>query len=116
RAETSERVSEEIIANLTAGLLMVNHEGLVQIINPVGRRLLGIGDGPHEGRPCRQVLANVGTVADLIDECLRTPNAIIRRAVDVAPGTGAALHIGLTASPLRAELPVPHGVICLFTD
>jgi signal transduction histidine kinase len=26
------------------------------------------------------------------------------------------LHIGLTVSPFRAELPVPHGVICLFTD
>ena len=34
RAETSERVSEEIIANLTAGLLMVNQDGTVQIINP----------------------------------------------------------------------------------
>jgi two-component system, NtrC family, sensor histidine kinase AtoS len=116
RAETSERVSEEIIANLTAGLLTVDQEGLVQIINPVGRRLLGIGDGPHEGRPHRQVLVNVGNVADLIDECLRTRKPIIRRAVDIAPGRGAALHIGLTVSPLRAELPVPHGAICLFTD
>jgi signal transduction histidine kinase len=116
RAETSERVSDEIIANLTAGLLMVDREGLVQIINPVGRRLLGIGDGPDEGRPHRQVLVNAGTVADLIDECLRTRKPIIRRAVDIAPGQAPALHIGLTVSPLRAELPVPHGVICLFTD
>ena len=116
RAETSERVSDEIIANLTAGLLMVDREGLVQIINPVGRRLLGIGDGPHEGRPHRQVLVNAGTVADLIDECLRTRKPIIRRAVDIAPGKTPALHIGLTVSPLRAELPVAHGVICLFTD
>jgi signal transduction histidine kinase len=116
RAETSERVSDEIIANLTAGLFMVDREGLVQIINPVGRRLLGIGDGPHEGRPHRQVLVNAGTVADLIDECLRTRKPIIRRAVDIAPGKTPALHIGLTVSPLRAELPVAHGVICLFTD
>ena len=48
RAETSERIAEEIIANLTAGLLMVNDEGQVQIVNPVGRRLLGIGDGAQE--------------------------------------------------------------------
>src|SRR6516164_4145174 len=116
RAETSERASEEIIANLTAGLLMVNQDGIVQIVNPVGRRLLGIGDGPHEGRPYRQVLAKAATVADLIEECLLTRKPIIRRAVDIAPGRAAALHIGLTVSPLRAELPVPHGVICLFTD
>ena len=116
RAETSERVSEEIIANLTAGLLMVNQDGIVQIVNPVGRRLLGIGDGPHEGRPYRQVLAKAATVADLIEECLITRKPIIRRAVDIAPGEADALHIGLTVSPLRAELPVPHGVICLFSD
>src|SRR5262252_2497375 len=116
RAETSERVSEEIIANLTAGLLMVNKDGIVQIVNPVGRRLLGIGDGPHEGRPYRQVLAKAATVADLIEECLITRKPIIRRAVDIAPGEADALHIGLTVSPLRAELPVPHGVICLFSD
>jgi signal transduction histidine kinase len=116
RAETSERVSEEIIASLTAGLLMVNQEGTVQIVNPVGRRVLGIDDGPHEGLPYQEVLANAETVAALIEECLRTRKPIIRRAVDVAPGKAAALHIGLTVSPLRAELPVPHGVICLFTD
>jgi signal transduction histidine kinase len=116
RAETSERVSEEIIASLTAGLLMVSQDGTVQIINPVGRRLLGIGDGPHEGLPYQQVLANADTVAALIEEGLRTRKPIIRRAVDIAPGQTAAMHIGLTVSPLRAELPVPHGVICLFTD
>ncbi len=34
RAEASERLSDEIIANLTAGLLMVNRSGEVQIVNP----------------------------------------------------------------------------------
>jgi len=116
RAETSERLAQEIIANLTAGLLMVSQEGTVQIVNPVGRRLLGIGDGPHEGLPYQQVLAHAETVAALIEECLRTQKPIIRRAVDVAPGKASPMHIGLTVSPLRAELPVPQGVICLFTD
>jgi nitrogen fixation/metabolism regulation signal transduction histidine kinase len=116
RAETSERLADEIIASLTAGLLMVNQEGTVQIINPVGRRLLGIAEGSHEGLPYQQVLAHAETVAELIEECLRTRKPIIRRAVDVAPGKAAPMHIGLTVSPLRAELPVPHGVICLFTD
>ena len=57
RAETSERIAEEIIANLTAGLLMVDDAGRVQIVNPVGRRLLGLDNGPHEGRPYRVLYA-----------------------------------------------------------
>ena len=116
RAEASERIAEEIIANLAAGLLMVDDEGHVQIVNPVGRRLLGLDNGPHEGRPYREVLSHAEPVAALVDECLRTGRAIIRRAVEIPAGRASASHLGLTASPLRGEASASHGVICLFTD
>ncbi len=72
RAEASERLSDEIIANLTAGLLMVNGTGAVQIVNPVGRRLLNLGEGPHRGANYREVLAHAEPVAALIEQCLST--------------------------------------------
>src|SRR5256714_8406514 len=78
RAETSELIAEEIIANLSAGLLMVNDAGAVQIVNPVGRRLLGLGEGSQEGRTYRAVLAHAAPVADLISECLKSGRPIIR--------------------------------------
>jgi signal transduction histidine kinase len=116
RAEASEWLAEEIIANLTAGLLTVNDSGQVLIVNPAGRRLLGIADGPIEGRPYRDVLAHAGPVATLVEESLRTGRAIIRRAVEIPDGRAAATHLGLTASPLRGDASAAHGVICLFTD
>jgi len=116
RAETSELIAEQIIANLSAGLLMVNDAGSVQIVNPVGRRLLGLDDSSQEGRPYREVLAHAAPVAALIAECLRTGRPIIRRAIEIPPGKALASHLGLTASPLRGEGTAPHGVICLFTD
>src|SRR5206468_4640917 len=42
RAEASERLSGEIIASLTAGLLVVGLDGGVRILNPAGRRMLGV--------------------------------------------------------------------------
>jgi signal transduction histidine kinase len=116
RAEASERLADQIIANLTAGLLMVDDSGSVLIVNPSGRRLLGIGDGPHDGRPYREVLAHAAPVAALIEESLRTGRALIRRAVEIPAGQAAATHLGLTASPLRGDASAAHGVICLFTD
>jgi|KBSMisStaDraftv2_1062788.scaffolds.fasta_scaffold04345_7 signal transduction histidine kinase len=116
RAEASERLADQIIANLTAGLLMVDDGGSVLIVNPAGRRLLGIGDGPNEGRPYREVLKHAEPVAALIEESLRTGRAIIRRAVEIPSGRAAATHLGLTASPLRGDVSAAHGVICLFTD
>ena len=39
RAEASERLSEEIIASLTSGLIVVGTNGRVRIVNPAARRL-----------------------------------------------------------------------------
>jgi len=116
RAEASERIAEEIIANLSAGLLMVDATGQVQIVNPVGRRLLGFADTPQEGKPYQEVLAHAAPVTALIEECLSTGRPIIRRSIEIPAGKAQATHLGLTASPLRSEGTAPHGVICLFTD
>jgi signal transduction histidine kinase len=116
RAEASERIAEDIIANLSAGLLMVNDTGSIQMVNPVGRKLLGLDEEPPEGRPYREVLAHAAPVAAIVDECLRTGRPIIRRAVEMPSGKTVASHLGLTASPLRGEGTAAHGVICLFTD
>src|SRR5512134_731063 len=48
RAEASERLSDQIIASMTSGLLLVDVDGLVRVTNPAGRRLLRI-DAPGEG-------------------------------------------------------------------
>ena len=44
RAEASERMSGEIIASLSAGLLVVGLNGEVRILNPAGRRMLRVPD------------------------------------------------------------------------
>src|SRR6202795_2057309 len=46
RAEASERLSGVIITSLTAGLAIVDLNGNVKILNPAGRRMLGLLDSP----------------------------------------------------------------------
>jgi signal transduction histidine kinase len=116
RAEASERLSDEIIANLTAGLLMVNHSGEVQIVNPVGRRLLNLGEGPVLGVNYREVLAHTEPLVALIEQCLSSGRSMIRRAVEIPAASAPSVHLGLSVSPLGDESSAPHGVICLFTD
>jgi signal transduction histidine kinase len=50
----------------------------------------------------------------VIDECLTTHRAIVRRALEVS-GSFAS-HLGVTVSPLFDEAGALHGAICLFTD
>ena len=116
RAEASERLSEEIVASLTAGLLVVDDAGDVQILNPAGRRLLNIGDEAALGG-FRALLAPAGPLVEAVEECLATGRPIVRRSVRVPAGHRVS-HFGVTVSPLRGADPAtgPRGAICLFSD
>src|SRR5204862_2499180 len=67
RADASERLSGEIIASLTAGLLVVGLNSDIRILNPAGRRLLGLADSaPLDD--FHRVLSE--PLTQMIDECL----------------------------------------------
>src|SRR5689334_16411811 len=114
RAEASERLSEEIIASLTAGLLVTGLNGAVRILNPAGRRMLGLGD--------EATLEEIGralddlSLSDVVKECLATGSAIVRRTVRLREARHGVSHLGVTVSPLSDPAGEVHGAICLFTD
>jgi len=116
RAEASERLSSEIVASLTSGLLVVDDNGIVRTLNPAGQTMLGLTEGGWEG-PYREVLKGAAPLADVLEECLTTGRPVVRRAVPMTGMPGAVSHLGLTVSPIRGDGAVAaHGVICLFTD
>jgi len=118
RAEASERLSGEIISSLTAGLLVVGLNSDTRILNPAGRRILGLPDSPvpldHHAGLREQPLF------DVVRECLASRSAIVRRGVvlpeDLDAGSSGPTHLGVTVSPLSDENGELHGAICLFTD
>lgn len=117
RAEASERLSGEIVASLTAGLLVVDAAGDVQILNPAGRRMLGIEDGAPLDH-YQKLLSQSPPLVDAIDECLRTERPIARRALRMPKGSHVS-HFGVTVSLLRGGSDgarQQHGAICLFAD
>ena len=116
RAEASERLSSEIIASMTSGLLVVGEDRQVRSLNPAGQRMLAASGGDADAdRDFQDVLATAAPLADVIDECLRTARPVLRRAVKLPEGR-AASHLGVTVSPIRDEAGRAHGAICLFSD
>jgi signal transduction histidine kinase len=111
RADASERLSGEIISSLTAGLLVVGLNAEIRILNPAGRRLLGVTETPGLD-DYRRVLAQ--PLAQMIDECLATRVAILRRTIRLT--AAGATHLGVTVSPLFDDRSELHGAICLFSD
>jgi nitrogen fixation/metabolism regulation signal transduction histidine kinase len=113
RAEASERLSDEIVASLTSGLLVVDFGGIVRTLNPAGRKLLGLPEADWT-RPYAEVLGGAPELAALIDECLSEAQPVVRRTVKTVGG--GATHLGVTVSPIRDEDGHAYGAICLFTD
>jgi signal transduction histidine kinase len=114
RADASERLSDEIISSLSAGLLVVGLDGAVRIVNPAARRMLRLADPLPRGH-YRDLLRDVA-LSGVIDECLATGSPIFRRRVQRSEGLGGNLHLGVTVSPLSGGGGALQGAVCLFTD
>jgi two-component system sensor histidine kinase HydH len=114
RAEASERLSGEIISSLTAGLLVVSLKGDIRILNPAGRRMLGLTEHAWPA-DYHQALAEPA-LSGLIDEVLNTGVAVVRRSVTVPRPRNGISHFGVTVSPMFDDQRQLHGAICLFTD
>lgn len=112
RAEASERVSGQIMANLSSGLLVVRGDGTVEMLNPAGQRLLRM-EGTSWAGHYREVLGRAAPLADVIDECLATGQPIVRRAIHLG---GDASHVGVTVSPMREAQGPVQGAVCIFSD
>jgi PAS domain S-box-containing protein len=114
RAEASERLHTQIVDSLTAGLLVVDRSGGVQILNPAGRKMLGI---PNDAALRLETLPLAAApLGAAISECLTKRQAIVRRALEM-PHAGSVTHVGVTVSPLSPEeRTTDGGVICLFSD
>src|SRR5260370_8972157 len=72
RVEASERLSDEIIASLTSGLLVVGDDHRVKSLNPSGRRLLGMPEADWGADVGDVLLGAAAPLARVIEECLRT--------------------------------------------
>jgi nitrogen fixation/metabolism regulation signal transduction histidine kinase len=116
RAVASEQLSGQIVESITAGLLVVDGAGRVEILNPAGRRLLDVATNPI-GVDYRELLAGAPPLSDAVAECLTTGRPIVRRSLEIA-GSGRPSHFGITVSPLGGAVVGTdgRGAICLFSD
>ncbi|HEY2904828.1 MAG TPA: ATP-binding protein [Vicinamibacterales bacterium] len=114
RADASERLSDEIISSLTAGLIVVGLDEEIRILNPAGRKMLGLLDDvtPEAVRRSLDELS----LSEVIDECVRTAQPVVRRSVTLPEAHRGVSHVGVTVSPLFDDEAQLHGAICLFTD
>ena len=116
RAQASERFSDEIVNGITSGVMLVDSAERLRIMNPAGRRLLGVSEA-QVGHDVHVGLRTAPALVDLVREALRSRSPTARRLVTVAvDGRQMPLHLGVTISPILDHEGAWEAVICLFTD
>src|SRR5258708_6879673 len=115
RAEASERLSGEIIASLTSGLLVVGDDRRGESLKPPRRRRPGVPEADWSG-DVSDVLLAAPPLARVIAECLDTGQSVRRRAVQITTHDDRTTHLGVTVSPIGAVPGRSNGAICLFSD
>jgi PAS domain S-box-containing protein len=113
RAIESEQLNREIVNSLTAGLLVVDGQRRIRILNPAARRLLGVTADPIN-QDVRIVLDDVAPLIAVVEECMTGGEPIVRRSIAM-PTSSRATHLGVTVSPLGSGQD-RNGAICLFSD
>ena len=111
RAEASERLSGQIVASLTSGLIVVDEQRQVEIVNPAAHRILRIDESPAA---VVSLLDEIPALKAVIFESLDGKAPIVRREITITRGSDA-MRLGVTVSPLAGEKD-PEGAICLFSD
>ena len=113
RAIASEQLNGQIVDSLAAGLLVVDRDGRVEILNPAGHRMLG-APGDIVGRDYRAFLEDAPELQVLIARCLETSSPEPRRRIPFR--RGEVTQLAVTVSPLSAADGSSEGAICLFSD
>ncbi len=112
RAEASEQLSNQIISGVGAGLIVVDRDGVVRIVNPAARRILGL-EGDGHGVTLTSLLSGSAPLAEVITNALRTGVPVVRRQLRL---DGRPSHLGVSVSPLAGPDGALQAAVCLFTD
>jgi PAS domain S-box-containing protein len=114
RADTRERLSEEVTRNMPAGLLLVNATGIISSANPAAEQALGIRTLGF--RRYSEALGEKSELTRLVGECLASGRIFRREEVEHQPPSGDVRHLGVTISPIRKGEEKITGAICLLSD
>jgi len=117
RLERARAFDESLLANLSAGLLVMDPEGRLVKINPSARRILGFETEVDEERPLpmRQALKEYPELVFAIDGALDSTSPVLRREFFLK-ARGRRLHIGYSGVPMLNSDAVRLGTILLFQD
>jgi len=108
--------TNSIINNMSSGLIVTSIAGEVILINPAGRKILGIDDRDVEGVIIDDLIPHMNSLVKEIYSAIETGRPIRRHEVELRRSDGSILQIGVSISLLKGDSGEKRGAIALFQD
>lgn len=109
--------AEDVLRNLTSGVVTIDPVGRLAYINPMAERLLGLSGRRVMGLPAMEGIRAVApALAEAIGVSIRTGRRIIRSEGDITRPDGSTFPIGLSITTLEQSGQSTPSVTAIFTD
>jgi len=113
RAQTSTRLLEAILQEISAGAVVFNREGFLAHSNPAARSLLGIDTWSRRRYP--EILGAESALTDYVKKCLEDGTATKRTSIEFRAPQGELRALEVSLTPLRSATGHIESALCLLT-
>ncbi|HHS97193.1 MAG TPA: adenylate/guanylate cyclase domain-containing protein [Chloroflexi bacterium] len=108
---------ENVFASIASGVVTVDEEGLVTLVNRAAREILNLGDRPVERRALSEVVPSLAPVLEpMARQVQREGQPIVGREVEVELEGRGRVTLRLSLSPLRDAEGKPEGFVLVVDD
>ncbi len=115
-ARNEERFKDAILRTIQSGIITLDREGRVTLLNAQAVAALDLGEPPPLGQPIEEVMPQAEPGTHVVRAALGKRSAPHGREVRVRTVTGHDLALAVTVAPLRLADGKDLGVLCAFQD
>lgn len=108
--QTLETFHKHVVENIPSGIVTVDTEGRVSLINETACSILGVGKEDVTGRPVEEVLAGLDPGSGSRGLPMQRPEIVFRRS------DGAEIFLGFSSSPMKDAGGAVIGSVVIFQD
>ncbi|NIN68173.1 MAG: response regulator [Anaerolineae bacterium] len=105
--------SDSVLQGMSNGLVVVDREGKIRLVNLAGERLLGCKEEEVLDSPLEEVL---GFGAEIVRDSLERELAYSGEEIVVERERGERIPLGMSISPLRGEGRKVNGAVVMLSD
>lgn len=108
--------TDSILSSLTTGIVTVDLEGRVVMVNPAAELISGFFAGEAAGRFCTEVFQQTPEIGEILMETLASRAPIANVTLTLRRRSGAALPVELSTAPLKGGDGKDLGAVAVLRD